>query len=151
MFVIPGMFPWVHVVPPSVEVANPISDDPPSVKRPVWNTETTVLPAAKLAGSTSVWCWLLVFVNVSLLIWVRGTWAVAGTAVNNSASPRIARHCDATRRFMVITLGKEVLRDVSCKFKSFDSKTPAGIKSTPMLRLAWVSSGSGTQARVREL
>src|SRR5690242_14440775 len=52
--VMPGMNPWCHVAPASVDVAHPMSSDPPSVYRPVWNTETMVDPNPNVSGSTSV-------------------------------------------------------------------------------------------------
>lgn len=63
----PGRNPLVHVVPPSVEVAKPISDEPPSVKRPAWKTLISVEPKENVSGSTSVACWLVAFVKMSVL------------------------------------------------------------------------------------
>ena len=53
--VVPGMNPFVHVVPLSVVVANPRFEDPPSENRPTWKAATTVDPNEKVSGSTSVW------------------------------------------------------------------------------------------------
>ena len=71
-----------------------------------------VFPTAKLAGSTSVSCWLVVLLKVSLLIWVSGTWAIAGAlAANRSAiSAKSAQHFDTARIFRVIAPFKGVLR-----------------------------------------
>src|SRR5205809_7903013 len=74
----PGRKPGVpQVAPPSPERAKPMSVAPPLKKRPTWNVPTTVLPAAKVSGSTSVACWLVGFVNGSLLTRVSGTLASA--------------------------------------------------------------------------
>src|SRR5437763_6925219 len=53
----PGRTPLVHDMPLFVEVAKPLSQAPPSVKRPVWATATIVEPAEKVSGSTTVLCW----------------------------------------------------------------------------------------------
>src|SRR6266576_1324618 len=55
--VVPGRSPFAKLAPPLVEVANPISDAPPSKTRPTWNADENVLPEAKVSGSTSVLCW----------------------------------------------------------------------------------------------
>src|SRR5262245_21694055 len=74
----PGKKPVVpQVAPPSPERAKPMSVAPPLKKRPTWNVATTVLPAAKVSGSTSVACRLVGFVNVSLLTCVSATLASA--------------------------------------------------------------------------
>jgi len=52
--VVLGMNPWVQCFPPSVEVAQPVSSDPPSENLPVWNTPTIVEPQANESGSTCV-------------------------------------------------------------------------------------------------
>src|ERR1700735_1420668 len=67
MLVIPGSEPCFHVAPPSVEVAQPISDAPPSSKRPCWNVATSVEPYDATSGSTSGLCWLDVWLNGSTL------------------------------------------------------------------------------------
>lgn len=51
-----GSVPLDHVRPPFVDVAKPMSDPPPSKKRPLWVTVTSVLPAANVSGSTVVAC-----------------------------------------------------------------------------------------------
>src|SRR3954454_7848009 len=66
-----------HVVPPSVERTTPMSVEPPLKKRPTCMAPTTVLPNANVSGSTSVACWLVEFVNGSLLTRVSGTLASA--------------------------------------------------------------------------
>src|SRR5918912_2761172 len=62
----PGRDPLVHEAPLFVGVAKPLSEAPPSKKRPCWATATIVEPAEKVSGSTTVWCWLLEFVKGSL-------------------------------------------------------------------------------------
>src|SRR5215469_13080982 len=66
------MKPCVQVAPLSVEVAKPMSELPPSKKRPDWKTETMVEPKEKVSGSTCVLCWLEELVNGSELIRSRG-------------------------------------------------------------------------------
>src|SRR5712692_1773690 len=75
----PGRKPWVQVAPLLVDVAHPIFELPPceSGKRPTWKAETMVEPKEKVSGSTSVWCWLVLLVYGSLLIWTVGTLAKA--------------------------------------------------------------------------
>src|SRR2546430_4844803 len=74
----PGRKPCVQVAPPSVDVANPMSDEPPPETRPVWNAETIVLPNVNVSGSTSVLCCACVSVNGSELTWMTATFAAAG-------------------------------------------------------------------------
>ena len=69
-----------QVAPPSPDRTNPMSLAPPLKNRPTWKVPTTVLPNAKVSGSTSVACWLDGFVNGSELTCVRGTFACAGAA-----------------------------------------------------------------------
>src|SRR5205814_3037613 len=47
----PGRLPCVQVAPPSLDVANPVSEEPPPKTRPIWNAETIVLPLMKVSGS----------------------------------------------------------------------------------------------------
>ena len=54
-----------------------MSDDPPLKKRPLCTAATIVEPKLNVSGSTSVRCWLLLFVNGSELIWTRFTFASA--------------------------------------------------------------------------
>src|SRR5258708_17818520 len=63
----PGRKPCCQVVPPSVEVFQPMSELPPSLNRPTWEEVTMVLPYAKVSGSTSVACWLVELVYGSVL------------------------------------------------------------------------------------
>jgi hypothetical protein len=65
--VVPGRKPWLKLLPPSVDVAKPMLEPPPSKKRPTWKAETKVEPADKVSGSTSVACWLVGLVSGSLL------------------------------------------------------------------------------------
>src|ERR687886_2103103 len=50
------MRPVRHVPPRSRETAKPIAAAPPSKNRPLWNTATTVEPAAAACGSTALAC-----------------------------------------------------------------------------------------------
>src|SRR6266496_6374136 len=75
--VVPGRKPLVKLFPPLVDVAKPMSEAPPLKKRPTWKADTIVEPKAKVSGSTSVLCWLVVLVYGSLLSWRRETWAKA--------------------------------------------------------------------------
>src|SRR5882672_580200 len=79
----PGSRPLVQAPPLLVEVAKPMSQEPPSKTRPTWKVATIVEPLEKVSGSTSVW-WYVVLeavqvaaVKGSLLIWVRLTLAKA--------------------------------------------------------------------------
>src|SRR4051794_21073064 len=57
---------------------------PPSKKRPTWKAPTTVLPKAKVSGSSSVACWLVVLVNGSELTLVNATFPGALAAGNST-------------------------------------------------------------------
>src|SRR5438128_7469876 len=81
-----GRKPLVQLLPPSVEVAKPMSEAPPLKKRPTWKVETKVEPEAKVSGSTSVACWLVLLVNGSLLIWT--TVMAKAEMVDESANTR---------------------------------------------------------------
>src|SRR5918912_3294430 len=61
--VMPGSCWAVHDDPLFVETETPMSDDPPSVKRPHCAVATIVLPNEYVSGSTIVACWLVAFVN----------------------------------------------------------------------------------------
>src|SRR5438309_4878969 len=89
--VVPGRNPLVHDPPPSVDVAHPMSEEPPSKKRPLWKAATIVDPYAKVSGSTCAWCCELVFVNVSVLICAgfAAACAVAGAISHASASAAV--------------------------------------------------------------
>src|SRR5436190_11354845 len=63
-----------------------MSEAPPLKNRPTWYAATTVEPNAKVSGSTSVACWLVVFLNGSALTWVSGTLARAGAATASKAT-----------------------------------------------------------------
>src|SRR5216684_2454680 len=69
--VVPGKKPFLKLFPPLLEVANPMSEAPPLKKRPTWKADTRVEPEAKVSGSTSVLCWLVLLVKGSLLSWRR--------------------------------------------------------------------------------
>src|SRR5712692_6129187 len=83
--VVPGRKPLVKLLPPLVDVAKPMSEAPPLKNLPTWKAETRVEPEAKVSGSTSVRCWLVLLVNGSLLSWSRVTLAKART-VDESAN-----------------------------------------------------------------
>jgi hypothetical protein len=68
--VIPASVPLVQDAPLLVEVANPMSDAPPSKKRPNWAAVTIVEPCDYVSGSTIVLCRLVEFVNGSVAICV---------------------------------------------------------------------------------
>jgi hypothetical protein len=79
-----------------VEVAQPILEAPPSVKRPDWMAATMVEPNENVSGSTIVWCWLVLLVYGSLLIWTMETAAKAKilearVSTRASVPARIAR------------------------------------------------------------
>ena len=57
----------VQVMPPSDEVAKPMAAPPPEKILPTWNAVTMVAPKDAALGSTSVACWLCVFVKLSAL------------------------------------------------------------------------------------
>src|ERR1700716_167812 len=86
--------PRAQLVPPSVEAAKPMSDEPPSLKRPVWNADTMVVPLEKVSGSTWVACWLPELVKGSALTWVSARLARAGEAATATALIAAARASD---------------------------------------------------------
>src|SRR5258708_37130308 len=80
----PGRRPLVQAPPLLVEVAKPMSQEPPSKTRPTWKVATIVEPLEKVSGSTSVW-WYVVLEAVQVaavkgaaMIWGRRTLAKAG-------------------------------------------------------------------------
>src|SRR5881409_1979951 len=75
----------VHDVPLFVETETPMSDDPPSVKRPHCAVATIVLPDEYVSGSTIVACWLVEFVNGSVAMIVTATFAEATSVSVNAA------------------------------------------------------------------
>src|SRR5437899_8886675 len=106
--VVPGRKPLVKPFPPLIEVAKPMSEAPPLKKRPTWKVETKVEPEAKVSGSTSVACWLVLLVNGSLLIWtrVKAKAEMVDESANTRASviamrPRIGHLNRETRDFIV--------------------------------------------------
>src|SRR5216684_7594802 len=92
--VVPGKKPFLKLFPPLLEVANPMSEAPPLKKRPTWKADTRVLPKARVSGSTSVACWLVLLVKGSLLSWRRVTLAKAEIVV---ASANTRAKVTATR------------------------------------------------------
>src|SRR5919199_1175264 len=89
--VIPGMTPLTHDVPLVVDVAQPMSDAPPSKKRPNCPAATSVEPNEYESGSTIVLCWLVEFVNGSVAILTTGIVALAPTLSTSAAAARAAR------------------------------------------------------------
>ncbi len=83
----PGSSPLVQLAPESVLVAQPMSEAPPSVNRPVCWASTMVEPKEKVSGSTSVACWLEELVNGSVLSSVSVTFACAVVVPIRSAPP----------------------------------------------------------------
>src|SRR2546425_10817860 len=93
--VLDGRKPLVKLFPPLVEVAKPMAEAPPLKKRPTWKAETKVEPEAKVSGSTSVACWLVLLVKGSELNWSRVLLAKARTVDERAnTSARVT----ATRR-----------------------------------------------------
>src|SRR4051812_18019431 len=100
--VMPGRNPGApQVAPPSVERTNPMSVAPPSKKRPTWKAATTVPPAAKVSGSTSVACWLVGLVKGSELTRVSGTFAAADAEAASRAAAASAVPRATTRPMSV--------------------------------------------------
>ena len=94
----PGITPLVHVAPLSVLMAQPMSDAPPSVKRPHCAAATIVLPDEYVSGSTIVACWLVAFVNGSVAMIVTATFAEA-TSVSVSAAAAASPSASEKRLF----------------------------------------------------
>src|SRR5713101_6536712 len=95
----PGRTPWMKRAPLLVEVAKPMSDEPPLKNRPTWKVDTMVEPNEKVSGSTSV-RWLLVgFVNGSELICVRAPWAAR--TFNDKATTKPAANAPAGTSFFI--------------------------------------------------
>ena len=61
-----GNSPERHERPLSVDVAHPIAVAPPPSIRPTWNADTTVDPALKVSGSTTLECCATVPVSGSV-------------------------------------------------------------------------------------
>src|SRR5438093_13372465 len=81
---------------------------PPLKKRPTWNADTMVEPAANVSGSTSVRCWLVALVYGSLLIRRMGTLAKAAMvderenrSAKASAVPRRRRRLNGSAYCMI--------------------------------------------------
>src|SRR6266566_1365317 len=93
--VVPGRKPGLKLLPPSVDVAKPMLEPPPSKKRPTWKAETKVEPEDKVSGSTSVACWLVGLVYGSLLNWTRVKAKAVMVDANANTRARItaARPC----------------------------------------------------------
>src|ERR671922_1492099 len=83
--VIPGRAWAVQEAPLFVETETPMSEAPPSVKRPHCAAATIELPNEYVSGSTIVACWLVGFVNGSVAMIRTGTFAEA-TIVRTSAA-----------------------------------------------------------------
>src|SRR5712692_4599191 len=102
--VVPGRKSFLKFFPPLVDVAKPISEAPPLKKRPTWKAETRVEPEAKVSGSTSVACWLVLLVNGSLLSWIRVTLAKARMVVESANT----RACVIAMRPRIGHLNREI-------------------------------------------
>src|SRR2546430_12925150 len=85
------MTPLVHDVPLFVDVAKPMSDAPPSKKRPNCAAETIVEPNEYESGSTIVLCWLVEFVNGSVAILTTGIVALAATLSTSATAGTVPR------------------------------------------------------------
>src|SRR5919205_2272922 len=85
------MTPLVQDVPLFVDVAQPMSDAPPSKKRPNCAAETRVDPNEYESGSTIVLCWLVEFVNGSVAILTIGIVALAATVSTSAAAATTPR------------------------------------------------------------
>jgi hypothetical protein len=96
--VIPGSVPELHVAPLSVEVAKPMSDAPPSKKRPNCAAATIVEPNEYVSGSTIVLCWLVAFVNGSNAIRVSAAFALATSGEARARAPARAMASDSRLR-----------------------------------------------------
>src|SRR5919201_4654020 len=83
--VVPDRACAVHDDPLFVETETPMSDDPPSVKRPHCAAATIVLPNEYVSGSTIVACWLVAFVNGSVAMIRTETFAEAESATTSAA------------------------------------------------------------------
>src|SRR5256885_12276677 len=79
------MTPLVHDVPLFVDVAQPMSDAPPSKKRPNCPAETIVEPNEYESGSTIVLCWLVELVKGSVAILTTGIVAPAARLSTSAA------------------------------------------------------------------
>src|SRR6185437_11176965 len=107
--VMPGRKPCVQVTPPFVEVAQPMSEDPPPDTRPDWKVDTIVLPKTYVSGSTWVRCWAWASVNGSELTWVSATLAAAGVAsavIVAATAVRTAGTLRATERADLLRIGR---------------------------------------------
>src|SRR5690242_7109393 len=96
--VVPGSSWAVHDEPLFVETETPMSDYPPSVKRPHCAAATIVLPNEYVSGSTIVACWLVGLVNGSVAMIVTATFAEA-TSVNVSAAAAASPSASKNRLF----------------------------------------------------
>src|SRR5208283_5327388 len=128
----PGRYPLVQVLPPSVEVANPISAPPPLKIRATWNALTIVEPFENVLGSTSVSCWLGVSVKVSSLSCVRLTWAWP-KAVNTIPAAKTTRHSVRLRKkeraeaLILSHLGEHLVR-IRCRRSLVDRAKKPGVR-----------------------
>src|ERR1700704_3242668 len=105
----PGRNPLVQVVPPSVEVAKPMSAPPPVKMRPTWNALTIVEPNANVSGSTSVACWLVALVKVSVLNLVSGISAGGGLEFVDAEVPEPHAGVNAIKTERTIKAGSPCL------------------------------------------
>src|SRR5436309_3365585 len=75
-------------------------DEPPLKNRPTWKADTMVLPEEKVSGSTSVACWLVLFVYGSELIWRSVVLAWAGGANHRVTTATVAATASTRERLM---------------------------------------------------
>src|ERR671927_768850 len=92
----PGSCCAVHDDPLFVETETPMSDDPPSVKRPHCAAATIVLPNEYVSGSTIVACWLVALMNGSVAMIVTGT--TVAEATSESVSAAMAARASASEK-----------------------------------------------------
>ena len=67
------------------DTETPMSDAPPSVKRPHCAAATIVLPNENVSGSTIVLCWLVELVNGSVAMMMTATFAEAASVSVSAA------------------------------------------------------------------
>ena len=96
--VIPGSACDVHDVPLLLETETPMSEAPPSLKRPHCAAATIVLPNEYVSGSTIVLCWLVEFVNGSVAMIVTATFA---EAMSVSVSAAMAARASASEKRLI--------------------------------------------------
>src|SRR5437016_2415876 len=147
----PGRNP--EVCAPWVDVAQPMSVEPPLKKRPTWNAETTVEPLAKVSGSTSVACWLEVLWNGSLLIFVSATFAAAVPA--RASTPAVVRPPISPQlnlRLKILMLGTLIPTSIAGAGRRGPGQTGRCIRHRPEIQvpLSTAKGGARRSARRRD-